>query len=107
MTLYYNFSVLDYRDFEIEVSDERLAFFLSTITDFTEEEIMSDINGFARLYKTKIHEYFKPLAEKVFKGSIDWNERHARAMLRARDINKRTQALARKKKNMEDLYERD
>lgn len=98
MKLYYNFSVLDHKDFEIDVADERIALFLATILDFTAEEIITQIDTFRHLYEKEILKHFSSLAKHAFENTADLNERTAKSTLRAFEINKNSQKCARERR---------
>lgn len=90
MKLYYNFSILDNKDFEIDIPEERVSLFLAEITGFTADEIIKEMNSFKRLYQKEIAEHFYLEASKEFETSDEIDEKAIQSALRSAEISKRT-----------------
>ena len=107
MKLYYNFSVLDYKDFEVDIPDERIALFLASISVFTADEIMENLSLFTKIFQKKIHDHFERFAKENFKSLIDQDETHAKYVLKSAYMNKRSQSYAKERKIKDDEEFRD
>lgn len=89
MKLYYTFGVCESRDYEFTITDGVIANYLTTITDFSIDDIMQHFDLFTDIFQPQIYEHYEEHAKLEFEKSIDTQGRSIVSFLKQKETSKR------------------